>query len=127
MKFQKTIVNNRRDLSAEQAAREKKEADNERNRQQEVNTLEARRAAAKKKAEDITEEIRIRDRAQSPLGRDGKLSPLFVRTNAYPRMATQLDMLWHDIDSGKISADKTSTTTWYHKIKMLKENNPLPK
>ena len=42
-------------------------------------------------------------------------------------MAVQLDMLWHDIDSGKISANTTAPETWYQRIKIIKENNPLPK
>ena len=50
-----------------------------------------------------------------------------ARTSSYPPIIVQLDMLWHDIDSGKINANTTAEGTWYHRIKMIKENNPLPK
>jgi hypothetical protein len=46
------------------------------------------------------------------------------RTDAYPSITDQLDMLWHDIDNGNISANVASGT-WYRKIKAVKESNPL--
>jgi hypothetical protein len=53
--------------------------------------------------------------------------PHHSRTSSYPPVVIQLDMLWHDIDSGKISANTTAEGTWYQRIKIIKENNPLPK
>ena len=47
------------------------------------------------------------------------------RKKAYPNLADQLDMLWHDMDSGKITVDKTSANTWYSTIKDIKETHPL--
>jgi len=46
------------------------------------------------------------------------------RADAYPSITDQLDMLWHDIDNGNISANVASGT-WYRKIKAVKESNPL--
>jgi hypothetical protein len=56
-----------------------------------------------------------------------KSHPHHSRTSSYPPVVVQLDMLWHDIDSGKISANTTASGTWYQRIKIIKENNPLPK
>jgi hypothetical protein len=53
--------------------------------------------------------------------------PIFARAKGYPPLPEQLDMLWHDIDSGKISADVTSANTWYQTVKTHKENTPMPK
>ena len=50
-----------------------------------------------------------------------------ARTSSYPPIIVQLDMLWHDIDSGKINANTTAEGPRYHRIKMIKENNPMPK
>ena len=36
----------------------------------------------------------------------------------------QLDMLWHDIDEGRIPGKETSL--WYAHLKDVKENNPKP-
>ena len=48
------------------------------------------------------------------------------RRQAYGAFTDQLDMLWHDIDDGKLQADTTSGNTWYHHIKAVKESNPWP-
>jgi hypothetical protein len=53
--------------------------------------------------------------------------PMADRKLAYPSIEDQLDLLWHDVDAGKIQADTTSANTWYQTIKGVKENNPLPK
>ena len=49
-----------------------------------------------------------------------------TRRYLYRPLYEQLDMLWHDIDSGKIQADTTSANTWYQHIKSVKEFRPLP-
>ena len=33
----------------------------------------------------------------------------------------QLDMLWHDIDEGRIHANTTSANSWYSHIKKVKD------
>ena len=43
-------------------------------------------------------------------------------TTRYPNFGDQLDMLWHDIDTGKL--DKTGT--FYDAIKKVKDANPKP-
>mgnify|MGYP001165642902 CR=1 FL=1 len=51
--------------------------------------------------------------------------PLKDRLAAYPPIGDQLDMLWHDIDEGRLEANTTFANTWYHTIKTVKINNPL--
>jgi hypothetical protein len=46
------------------------------------------------------------------------------RLHLYGRLHDQLDMLWHDIDNGKIQADTTSANTWYQHIKEVKIDHP---
>ena len=41
----------------------------------------------------------------------------------YAPIADQLDMLWHDIDSGKLG-DAAKTGTWYLTAKKVKEDFP---
>tara|TARA_R110000824_G_scaffold49838_23_gene139723 strand:+ start:3686 stop:3898 length:213 start_codon:yes stop_codon:yes gene_type:complete len=36
----------------------------------------------------------------------------------------QLDMLWHDIDNGHISANTTAANTWYQTIKEIRDKFP---
>ena len=48
-----------------------------------------------------------------------------ARQYFYKSLQSQLDMLWHDIDEGKIQADTTSANTWYGHIKTIKEAYPL--
>lgn len=56
-----------------------------------------------------------------------KQEKLQARLMAYGSMADQLDMLWHDMDEGRIKINKKDKNTWYHKVKNAKEKNPLPK
>jgi phosphoribosylformylglycinamidine (FGAM) synthase-like enzyme len=44
------------------------------------------------------------------------------RQQAYPALAEQLDMLYHDMTAGK--GDKTGD--WYKAIKKVKDDNPKP-
>ncbi len=46
----------------------------------------------------------------------------YIGTRAYLSIAEQLDMLWHDIDEGKL--DKNGE--WYKAIKKVKDDNPKP-
>ena len=41
----------------------------------------------------------------------------------YPEIKEQLDLLWHDIDSGKLGAD-AKLGGWYLKVKSVKDNFP---
>ena len=56
-----------------------------------------------------------------------KQEKLQARHRAYGSIPDQLDMLWHDMDEGRIKIDKKDKNTWYHKVKNAKEKNPLPK
>lgn len=47
-----------------------------------------------------------------------------ARKQEYPDFAEQLDMLYHDMDSGIIPGKETSK--WFEKVKEVKENNPKP-
>ena len=47
------------------------------------------------------------------------------RQAKYGHLQNQLDMLWHDIDEGRIQADTTSANTWYQHIKKIKEDTPF--
>ena len=53
--------------------------------------------------------------------------PVGKRQMAYPPVVEQLDMLWHDMDTGAIKVDKRKKDTWYAKIKEIKEATPLDK
>ena len=44
------------------------------------------------------------------------------RAKAYPQLAEQLDLLYHDMTAGK--GDKTGE--WYKALKTVKDNNPKP-
>tara|TARA_Y100000114_G_C11479546_1_gene194746 strand:- start:67 stop:387 length:321 start_codon:yes stop_codon:yes gene_type:complete len=44
------------------------------------------------------------------------------RAKAYPQLAEQLDLLYHDMTAGK--GDKTGE--WYKAIKKVKDDNPKP-
>ena len=46
-------------------------------------------------------------------------------TSGYPNIRTQLDQLWHDIDSGKLG-DTAKTGTWYLAVKKVKDYFPKP-
>ena len=74
----------------------------------------------------IKEDRKILNRVEAGALSLRKMSPLnnqhhshHARTSSYPPMAVQLDMLWHDIDSGKISANTTAEGTWYQRIKII--------
>lgn len=47
-----------------------------------------------------------------------------ARRMNFPFYAEQLDMLWHDMDTGKIAGKETST--WYAAVKAIKEQYPKP-
>jgi hypothetical protein len=79
----------------------------------------AEQAIAKTKADGLEKE---RERIEQ-YERD--VLPLRNRVAAYPSAGEQLDMLWHDIDEGRISADKTSPDSWYARVKQIKLETPL--
>ena len=47
------------------------------------------------------------------------------RVTEYPRITDQLDMLFKDIDAGKLG-ETAKTGEWYKKIKQVKDANPKP-
>ena len=47
------------------------------------------------------------------------------RISQYGNIGRQLDMLWHDIDNGKIVADTETANTWYAHVKRIKTRNPV--
>ena len=57
----------------------------------------------------------ISDRTNAPEGDHSKPS--------YPGIAEQLDLLWHDIDSGKLG-DTAKTSSFYTTIKNVKDSSP---
>ena len=42
-----------------------------------------------------------------------------------PSIAEQLDLLWHDIDDGKLG-DTAKTSSFYTTIKNVKDSSPKP-
>ena len=59
----------------------------------------------------------ISDRTNAPEGDHSKPS--------YPGIAEQLDLLWHDIDDGKLG-DDAKTSSFYTTIKNVKDSSPKP-
>ena len=55
------------------------------------------------------------------------MEPVLERTVKYGTIPDQLDRLWHDIDTGRIQADKTSANSWYSTIKSIKDSVPIDK
>ena len=53
------------------------------------------------------------------------MEPITSRMLQYGTIPDQLDRLWHDIDSGRIQADKTSANSWYSTIKSVKDSIPI--
>ena len=47
------------------------------------------------------------------------------KSNEYPKIGEQLDLLWHDIDNGLFS-DNAKTSEWFVAVKEVKNNNPKP-
>ena len=79
----------------------------------------------KKKAEEMK---KLQEEQQKQMKEMRKMQEkLQARLQAYGSISDQLDMLWHDMDEGRIKIDKKDKNTWYHKIKIAKENNPSPK
>ena len=63
----------------------------------------------------------IEDLAQSKLDKQDN-GYARARQEAYPALAEQLDMLYHDMTAGK--GDKTGE--WWKAIKAVKDDNPKP-
>lgn len=47
------------------------------------------------------------------------------RDVAYPQLRDQLDMLWHDIDSG-VFGEPAKTSSFYLALKAVKDRYPKP-
>ena len=54
--------------------------------------------------------------------KDYRQKGLVAKGSGYKGLAEQLDLLWHDIDAGKL--DKTGS--WYLDVKAVKERFPKP-
>ncbi len=54
--------------------------------------------------------------------KDYRQKGLEEKGSGYKNLAEQLDLLWHDIDAGKL--DKTGS--WYLDVKAVKERFPKP-
>ena len=63
----------------------------------------------------------IEDLAQSKLDEQDN-GYARARQSAYPALAEQLDMIYHDMTAGK--GDKTGD--WYKAVKKVKDDNPKP-
>ena len=50
-------------------------------------------------------------------------APISLRSEQYNIWQHQLDLLWHDINDGKLGED-AKTGQWYNHIKNIKESNP---
>ena len=50
---------------------------------------------------------------------------LLARQMSYLPVDLQLDMLWHDMDSGSVKVDKRNANTWYKHIKSVKDAYPI--
>ena len=59
----------------------------------------------------------VANRTHAPEGDHSKPS--------YPGIAEQLDLLWHDIDDGKLG-DDAKTSSFYMTIKNVKDSSPKP-
>lgn len=59
----------------------------------------------------------VSDRTKAPEGDHSKPS--------YPGIEEQLDLLWHDIDDGKLG-DTAKTSSFYTTIKNVKDSSPKP-
>jgi hypothetical protein len=56
---------------------------------------------------------------------ESKPSPYDLsRRMEYPELSDQLDMLFHDMETGLVPGKDTST--WYAAVKLVKENYPKP-
>ena len=74
---------------------------------------ELRKENELKKIQELQEEIlEKRDIYLNQLGQ------VKTRSYLYGPTEMQLDMLWHDMDEGRIYADTTSENSWYLHIKM---------
>jgi hypothetical protein len=49
----------------------------------------------------------------------------YVYERQYPAINDQLDLLWHDINDGKISTAAKSSS-WFLAVKAVKDANPKP-
>jgi hypothetical protein len=80
-------------------------------------------AKERKEKEEKEEEIRQHQKIQEKeVTFADQLGQVRFREYLYGPIGMQLDMLWHDMDEGRIYADTTSENTWYSHIKKIKDN-----
>ena len=74
----------------------------------------------------MSDYIRYRTRGKWTSERDANNKRINVQQqDGYKGIAEQLDLLWHDIDNGKLGAD-AKTGGFYTTIKALKDKYPKP-
>lgn len=96
-------------------------------------TQEIKDAHAKKIKDQQEAEEKSRREAAEKVQRRMKVNldykratePMQRRIESYPPINEQLDMLFHDMESGAIKVDKRKDS-WYKTIKKIKESTPLP-
>ena len=84
---------------------------------------EAQEAHKKEIIQKNIEQKKIIAEAEKNFAANG--ASIMQREIAYGPIQYQLDLLWHDMDRGVISVDKTAANTWYAHIKAAKEAAPL--
>jgi len=115
MKFQK-------DNSGVSVTQEMKDAAVERQKRIEEGEIQKKKA---QQAQRVAAEERVRLNKERMQKIQELTTPLEARIMAYGSIMDQLDLLWHDIDEGRINMDTTSANSWYSHIKEAKNNNPL--
>ena len=76
-------------------------------------------------AEKVKQEKINQEKQKEKMKKMHEMQKYENRRTAYPDIAEQLDMLWHDMNDGKIKMDKRYSNTWFQTIKNIKESNPL--
>ena len=78
------------------------------------------------KEQVLAEVARIKNQEIYKLQRSGQIFDGDATTDGiYPSIGDQLDLLWHDIDDGKLG-DTAKTSSFYTTIKNVKDSSPKP-
>ena len=78
------------------------------------------------KEQVLAEVARIKNQEIYKLQRSGQIFDGDATTDGiYPSIGDQLDLLWHDIDDGKLG-DTAKTTSFYTTLKNVKAKYPKP-
>lgn len=115
MKIQKD--NTKIALTQEMKDAEKKRKEDEKEK--------AMQAIRKQQEFEETRQKLLKDQGAAERNIQRMAEPVGKRQMAYPPISEQLDMLWHDMDSGIIKIDKRRKNTWYRAIKDAKESTPV--